>query len=278
MRIIYDNEVLSNPVSAASENANYPVSNLTDPRLSRKYRTEALTDQWILISGNNIKASYVAIMNHNISSGATILLQGNDINDFTSPMYSEVIPFSRDTMIKYIDHTAGVETPGGLYDGDLYAGDLYDGGIVSEFPLKFNYWRIKINDPTNLNGYIEIGGIYLAEFVQMQNIESGMVLARNTTGRSSISGSGQAYGDSNYKFRSRDFSMVANTFDKREEILTMFEAMDNFRPVLALIWEDDLVTEKPLYSIIANENLSYTKTLENFTGVLAFQMSLRETF
>jgi len=278
MRIIFDNQVLSNTISAASENANYPVSNLNDSRLSRKYRAGGLTDQWILISGSNIKASYVAIMNHNLTANATVLIQGNDTNDFSNPAYSEVISPDWHTMIKEVANTVGIETPGNLYGGDLYGGGLYGPSIISEVPKEFNYWRISISDSMNTDGYIEIGGIYLAEFVQMQNVESGMVLAHNTTARSSISGSGQAYGDPNYKFRGRDFSMIANTFEKREEILTMFEAMDNFRPVLALIWEDDLLTEKPMYSVIARENLSYTKTLINFTGVLAFQMSLRETF
>ena len=90
-----------------------------------------------------------------------------------------------------------------------------------------------------------------------------MVLAKNTTGGVSISGSGQAYGDPNYKFRTNQFSMIANTFEKRQEFLDMFEAMDNFRPILALIWEDDLITEKPMYAIISQENLSYTKDISS---------------
>lgn len=71
-----------------------------------------------------------------ISSTATITLEANTTDAWTSPAYSQTITWNR--------HIMSVLSSTGL-----------------TYPTGYRYWRLKIDDQSNINGYVEIAKVYL---------------------------------------------------------------------------------------------------------------------
>ena len=81
MRIAYQNYVDATGVTfiASSADANYPVTNIQDQRLSTRWRTTAITSQSVIVDlGSALAIDTVAILGHNVASTATVTLVGSD--------------------------------------------------------------------------------------------------------------------------------------------------------------------------------------------------------
>jgi len=81
----------------------------------------------------NIKA--LAILDHNLSSTAVITLMGNTSDAWGAPAYSQVIAWNSKKIGYYLDQT-------------------------------YRYWRLQISDQLNTDGYIEIGELYLGDYLE----------------------------------------------------------------------------------------------------------------
>ena len=75
------------------------------------------------------------------SPSAVIRLQGNDTDNWSSPAYDQVVTFEDSTLLLHQD--------GGLHTAPL------------------RYWRVKIVDKRNPNGYVEAGLVFLGTSVDL---------------------------------------------------------------------------------------------------------------
>ncbi len=73
-----------------------------------------------------------------ISSTATIKLEGNETDTWTGPSYSATL--THDERGIYLENSAGFHTEG------------------------LRYWRLKIQDEDNPNGYVQIGVVFLGDY------------------------------------------------------------------------------------------------------------------
>lgn len=78
-----------------------------------------------------------ALLDHNISSSATLTLKANSSDAWTSPAYSQAISNPE-------------------HDPTIY--------YLSE---SYRYWRVSINDPDNSDGYIRTGELYLGPYLEL---------------------------------------------------------------------------------------------------------------
>jgi hypothetical protein len=69
MRVLYNNIVDQDDVviTGTTENLNYPLTNIQDTRLTRKYRSTSELEQRIIFHKDNFNADYLAILGHNIN-------------------------------------------------------------------------------------------------------------------------------------------------------------------------------------------------------------------
>lgn len=99
-----------------------------------------------------------------ISPTATIKLQGNETDVWTSPSYDQTITYDSTTMSKFKTN------------------DI-DGGLHTE---SLRFWRLEIIDQDNPNGYIETGIVYLGDYFSYEkaNVQfsfSGSYIDRSVT-------------------------------------------------------------------------------------------------
>jgi len=106
-----------------------------------------------------------------ISTGATLKLQGNETNDWTSPSYTQTLTYD-DQVISLFSDT-------GLHTSSL------------------RYWSLFIEDKKNPNGNIEVGSFYLGNFWNQTRGRVQFPLRSQPVDRSEtiFSEGGQTYSD-----------------------------------------------------------------------------------
>jgi hypothetical protein len=137
-----------------------------------------------------------------ITPGATIKLQGNSTNIWTSPEYEQTITYDDEIM-------SIVKTDG-------------DDGLHTQ---ALRFWRLYIQDQANPNGYVEIGALFLGKYYEptrgaIQFPFTGDYLDASTN---VFSEGGQTYSDRRQQSEAFSVQWSALTTSEKEEIDAIFE-------------------------------------------------------
>lgn len=219
MRVLYNNYVKSATISALTEYPGFDFdSALKDTRRSRIGRTLAVEDQTITFDLGSARAiDYIVIFNHNFTDSATVTIQANSSDLWTTPP---------------VDQT-------------LTVADVINYNFSSS--QTYRYWRLTVDDDTNTDTYLEISKVYIGSYLQMPYMSRDMEIPTASTSDVQESVGLQAYGDSGviYKYGTVNFPVIADA----DKILmeTMFNTIDKYIPYVLLIWENDLTSQPPLY-------------------------------
>ncbi len=237
-------------IIASSENPFYTFSEaLKDSRLSRKGKTYFKVDQWIKFSfASAISADTVAILGSNLSDSATVKIEANASDSWSSPSVSETL-----------------ENFSGVW--------VYQFSSVQTYP----FWRITLDDPTNPESHIEIGRVVLDKSVTFPGMSVNQVFKKNTTSEAAFSTSGAAYGIERTRYNSASFTFPMVTQTEKESMEDFFYNSDLVNPYLLFVWENSLDIQRPLY--VVNSSLPEFTRVETLEGILwSFQNEIREVF
>lgn len=244
MRWFYNNEIddESYTLTANSENASYPLTNIRDYQLTKHYRSTGDTSEWIKIdagSGNTITATFAFIAGHNVSSGATtIKIQGNATDVWTDPTVNESFTYSSGVMWKAFSSQA------------------------------LRYWRFLIEDASNPDGYIKIGRLGLGTYFDLSDWAQA-AFARRPIDTSVLDRSvtGQGYGDERITYYEYDYNFPIMIDADRVNMETMWTTNKKVKPIVLVPNPDD-TTLDPIYAYITNFDLNH---------IIAWQWSLALT-
>ena len=228
MRILYDSILDdTNLYTPVSENANYPIENIYNEKLSREYRTTGITAENIVIDagvGNTLDADTFTISGHNFTSSATLKIQANATDSWGAP--------TLDTSITY-----GAETIATSFTGT----DL-------------RFWRFTMADATNTDGYLKMGRLMLGDYLQITKGASKRFMETiNDTTSGYTSGGGQYYAVQGYRYRTYDLNFPYWSNSMRESIRTILASVQNVSPVVLIIDESNTDTLYPVYCIIEGD-------------------------
>lgn len=153
LRILYD---FASRGSGASAGINWTASSQMTGDFSVNNLNTDITEQtWRSASGvktgviltcdtgvsQGVFMDTFAMLNHNLTTSADVILQGSDAADFSAVGFDEVITVSgRDTY--YVAPTLPSDS--------------------------FRYWRLQITDPTNSSDYLEIGAVLFGKALIFQ--------------------------------------------------------------------------------------------------------------
>lgn len=156
-------------VTASSESGENVATNIQDQRPSRVWRSTADTGQWLKWDfGAATAVNALVIGPHNLSPTATIDLDVSTDNSNWTDIYSG---------------TADARSPEFAYGTGLY-GENYYGGYIDTSQVQsykpifymnitkgfaYRYWRVRIEDGDNPDGYIEIGRAALDRGIDASN-------------------------------------------------------------------------------------------------------------
>lgn len=194
---MFDNAADRATISATSEVASLPASNLLDAQRSQVWRSTSGADQSIditLAAGEVTPIGAVALVDHNLTPGGSIRLQG----------WSDAIAGSAQTVDVTVEPWAAFYGYGvGQYGVGGYGGTPNQGTRTLLRPIVFiplpdfsqdRYWRITLSDSSL--SYHQAGRIYLGGVWQPKvNISRGWTLRREGRTRKIETRGGQAYGN-----------------------------------------------------------------------------------
>jgi hypothetical protein len=138
-----------------------------------------------------------------ITSTATITLQGNETDVWTSPSYSQVLTWNEDAII--------------AFDAD---------GL---HPTGLRYWRLMIDDSSNPDGYIEISNIYLGELYEPSqgSVQFPFASEYQDFSRTEFSDDGIAFSDirqSGQTFNLRWFGLTKTEIEELEDFIKTYRS------------------------------------------------------
>lgn len=251
MRILWDNYIdVNSSWTSYSEDANYPLSNLYDTRLSRVYRSNGLAStEYIQVGESSIVPEYFAMLAHNVSSSATISLIAGTSSGMSTASWTQTLTWSSYTLVSTITST-----------------------------VSCSYYKLKVVGlSTATQSYIEIGFLYLGDYIEMPFMKPDQTIKDETTAKITISDGGQAYGDDGFSYRSPTINFPYLTNTERDNIRTMWASVKNYKPVILIIWPSASTIEKPMYCILDQKNIEWKKT-DDVNYLWATSISFREVF
>jgi hypothetical protein len=250
MRLLWNNYISSaTTLDTQSEDANYVVTNIYDTRLSKEYRTDGLVSTESITVEYTGVPEYVSLVNHNVSSSATIYLDGGSSSGMSTTTFSETLTWSSYTLVSTIASTVSCD-----------------------------YFRVRVTGlSTATQDYVSLGYLFLGEYLEMPGMKPTQTIKDIVNSRVTISQSGQAYGDNSYKYRNPLFEFPYLTQTQRDEMRTMFNAVKNYLPVILIIWPSNTTEETPIYSIIDQASLDFERT-DDVNYRWKTRMQFREIF
>jgi hypothetical protein len=197
MRISYQNYIdNTSALSALTENINYPLTNVQDQRLSKTYRSEATTAQTITIDlGSAISINTAAILAHNLTSSATVTISANTSDSWPGAT-SQTITYNKDIMLSFFTS------------------------------VSYQYWQFSIDDPTNTDRYIEIGRLWLDDYLTID--PSSLVDFKVSKKRSDrvLHGSGrQKFASIGIGWREFDITFPSTNYTMVDQISLMYDTV-----------------------------------------------------
>lgn len=163
MRIISENYADSLTLTPSNVDASYPITNVQDQRLSVKFHSTT-TSVYITVNSTAVELEplAIAILGHNLTSSATILFQLSEFSDF-STVASQIMTWDDEIILKFIDESS---MPAELL---TETGDELLTETGDELWQWFNYIynRFYIDDPTNSDGYISIGRLWVGPYLDI---------------------------------------------------------------------------------------------------------------
>jgi hypothetical protein len=170
------------------------------------------TEEWVKLDlGTSLSPkAFIAIGPRNqaiqISPTATITLQGNDTDVWTSPSYSASVPYN-DSILALTD-TNGLHTSG------------------------LRYWRLKIVDYDNPAGYVEIGCIYLGDIYSPDRGRAQFPLQVNPVDASTTvySEGGYSFTDQREQTDTMSLNIFGLTIAEKEDLETITRAVGASTP------------------------------------------------
>lgn len=240
MRVQYENKLLDAfTVSASTSVVANPVSFVYDQYLTNFLLFTGKTSEYILVDagfGSTLSISSIGLAGFNLTSSATITLQGNATNVWTSPSFSQVITWKSGTITQFLSATQ-----------------------------TYRYFRVLFQDSTNTSN-IQIGYLYLGGYVDFPGFLPSVNITNVFSGNRNITRSGQISGSVNYEHRriSVIFPQVTNT--QRNQILAVAREMYTHKTLFLSIWHEDFTTESAIYGVIDTPNITQPKEAQK--GVL----------
>lgn len=208
-------------VTMSSQVLEYPSTNLWDTYATQTVKFSGNTDEnFVFYKADYFDFNSIAIVNHNLTSSATITLEANTSDSWGSPPYQETLTW-RDYL---------------TYDF-VTAVDLAD---------TYDYVRLRIQDATNTED-ISIGNIIIGDYLQFPGFKFDVSFTDDNKGAFNISESGQLDGSAKITPRSWTVNLNEYSNTQRLALRTLVQTNGAYVPSVCVLWEGDFSKEPPLY-------------------------------
>ena len=262
MKVIYNKNVANAVITSSTENPLYLFDTaLKDSRLSRYGKTLITSASWLKFTYSaDIDVDVIGIFGSNLTENATVSIQANATDVWTSPSVNEELTFSKDVKAS-IDANQSI----GVWSKQFDTTQTY------------KYWRIVFVDSTNTDNYIKVGRVFMDEALVMPGMSVNQVFKIDTNSVQTYSTSGQVYGLKRLQYNGVSFNFPSVEDSDKKDIEEFYYKTDIITPYMMMVWEKSLSIQKPLYVV----NISmpeFTRVEMQSSLIWTFDSEIREVF
>jgi hypothetical protein len=216
VRFSYVNLADAADLSASSEVSTLPATNLQDPRPTRIWRAEGASNESVVFDlGQAASATLAVLLEHNLTSNATVLLQANGSDSWDDPAFESELLWHEQIIIKFFAATS------------------------------YRYWRLAIADAANPDGFIQAGRFWLGNYFQPErDFSRDFSIARVDPSPVVYSDSGSRSAGERTPYRS--VSLLFPGTDEKAEFEEMIAAVGRSKDLMvaldpeSTVWSDGL--------------------------------------
>lgn len=231
-------------ITSSSEDTELYDDNVVTDFVEEKWRTTDVSTEWVKFDlGAATNINCIGIFGHNLTSGATVQIQGNATDSWAGPSYNQTLTW-------------------------------YDERIAYCFAAteSYRWWRLYLSDATNPDGYLEIGricaGVYVEPGVNYRQDYSRRYIDPSekyeTPGR-------QTYAREKAKYWEYRMGFAALSSTDQTTFETMFDAIGRTKPVVLMADMDSFPSARSHYGEV-QEDLQLDGRLVNRADInLIFQ-------
>jgi hypothetical protein len=205
MRMAYLNlidDIAASAFTALGSAVGYPIENVQEQRLSVRWRSAAVTAQTVIIDfGTEQTVTTAAILGHNISSSATassILLSARADTGFTAGNVIATLTRNENAILKFFTGAP------------------------------FRYFQFSIDDPSNTDGYLDIGRLWLGDYITVSPSSLlGFTVIKRRSDMVSFGKNRQKFATPGENWRRFEFAFPPTGGSALTAIQTMYDAVGN---------------------------------------------------
>lgn len=246
---IFDiNLVEQSTLTASSENALFPVSNIKQSRRSKVFRSLSNSDNVILDfqESSEINGIFIVADKRAGFGISTVTVEFNGTSNFTSPAYSVSVPLSTKFGIGFVSLAT---------------------------PISYRFARIVM---TSTLGYCELANVFIGKEIPMQRTVSfGWSVKNDELSTKSFNRYGQMFVDSILRQKKFNFTLKNMTKEDLELFQTMTDRVGETKPFYIMLGNALMVMDYRRYCGPVTLDDSPTETNGSF-GRFTLPMSLTE--
>ena len=245
---LYDENLIDqSTITPSTVNAQFPTSNLLDPRRSKVYRstTNADTILFDMQETSEIDTIFIVADKRAGFGISTITLEFNATSDFSSPAYSVAVPFST----------------------------IFGIGYVEFATINYRFARAVI---TSTLGYCEISKIFIGKSLALtRGINFGWTIKDEELSQKQFNRYGQQFTDIILRQKKINFSLNLLGKDDLDLVNTLLDRVGETRPFYIILGCDLMINDNRRFSgpVILDDIPSITNT---FFNKYALSMSVKE--
>jgi len=239
MRIAYTNLVdTATAPTALTTDLLYPVANLQNQRLSKRWRSTAATAQTVIVDLSAATAiNTLGIVGHTFTSAATITVDGNATDSWGSPTFTTSLTYNAGVILNYL---ASAQT--------------------------FRYWRFTIDDASAASGYVEAGRLWLGTYLTIDPSSTlGFTVTKARSDTVVYGRDRQKYATEGVGWRRFSLSFPRTGGTALTAIQTMYDAVGNHGSVIFCNFDSDRSYQlvDPCYcSIVGEIGFQHTRSMK----------------
>ena len=158
-----------------------------------------------------------------LSDAALVYIQGSATDSWTSPGYSQAVT---------IDNT----WPGIT--------------LFLDTPQEYRFWRVKIVDPQNAFGYVELGTVILGKYLSLARCpDNGFDLTWDDGTKTQANDYGNTYADVYPQIKEMTFNFNILTYDQQKILEGVFRRLGNQKPVFVSLDPSETLFDKDHFYI-----------------------------
>lgn len=167
-----------------------------------------------------------------LSDAALIYIQGSATDSWTSPGYSQAVT---------IDNT----WPGIT--------------LFLDTPQEFRFWRVKVVDPQNAFGYVELGTVVLGKYLSLARCpDNGFDLTWDDGTKTQANDYGNTYADVYPQIKEMSFNFNILTYDQQKILEGIYRRLGNQKPVFVSLDPGEDMFDKDHFYIYGRMSDKFT--------------------